>query len=275
MIVIPFTNPVRFKGIDYFDFDFYAKSCNYLQKWQFGDVIHLQFLADEAVTIKVINESTNLTVKTINAILMETSLIDQNFDVYEATISLDDLIFGCYHLQITNQYNESVVSHTFDYQQEWPETILLRYSNSENDFDTIFETGLEFMIRVEGVIHNFTPKTDSEVYFSQRKNPIQLYANPFRQFTLQIGRAKGVSEWISDIINIAFACDKKSINGVDFERNEGSDWEIGRVENYSLIGMSIEIIPKENQNSGFIKESFIFGDSDQNPIFTNNFININ
>lgn len=275
MILIPFTNPVRFKGVDPFDFDYYAKSCKYLQKWQSGDVIFLQFLADEPVTIKVVDNSTKITVKTVSAIIMETSLIDQDFDVYEAQIDLDDLDFGCYYLQISNQENDTVISHAFDYQQEWPETILINYTNSENDFDTIFDTGLEFMIRVEGVIHNFAPKTDSEVYFSQRKNPVQLFANPYRQFTLQVGRAKGVAEWIADILNIAFACDQKSINGVKFERNEGADWEVIRVDNYSLIGLAIDIVPKENKTSGVVKGFYILGDTDQNAISSNGFIEIN
>lgn len=274
MIIIPFTNPIRFKGIDYFDFDFYSKSCQYLQKWQKGDVIYLQFLADESVTIKVVDKATNISVLTVNSVVIPTYLVDQDFDVYEASISLSDIDYGCYYLKITNSENESVISHTFDYQEFWPETLLLKYSNSENDFDTIFDTGIEFMLRVEGVIHNFTPKTDTDVYFSQRKNPVQLFANPFRQFTLQIGRAKGVSEWIADLFNLAFACDQKSIDSVKFERNEGADWEVIRVDNYPLIGMSIEILPKENQNSGFVIGSYVLGDSDENAIFTDSYMKI-
>lgn len=262
MIAIPYTNPVRFRGVDYFDFDRYVKSCCYFQKWQKGDTIYMQFLADENVQIKIIDIETGLTKATVNTIVQETNLIGQNFEVREAVIDLSILTYGLYYFSITDGEGASVISYPIDYKEKHENTILIRYWNSENDLDTIFETGVQFEIRVEGTIRNYTPKTDTEVYFNQRKDPTLLYALPYRSFTLQIGRAAGVSEWIADVLNVAFACDQKTIDGVFFERNEGAEWEVTRLDNYELIGMTLEILPLENQTKGYIKGNFVLGDSD-------------
>jgi hypothetical protein len=43
-------------------------------------------------------------------------------------------------------------------QETWDNTILLECSDSENKPDTFFSTGFKSILRVEGLVTNFTPE---------------------------------------------------------------------------------------------------------------------
>lgn len=274
MIAASLFNPIRFQKMDTFDFLKNSEDC-YLQKWQFGDVVTVQFMADEAVTLTIHDAHTNQQISSHAGVIMPTNLVDTEFQIYELNVELTEIPYeGFFYFKLSTIEGASDMS-PFHYKMEWPETILLYYRNTENDFDIIFETGIEFYIRVEGALYNYSPGVESEVYFDQKHNPVQLFALPYRIFTLQIGRKMGVAEWMADLINNAMACDVKRVNGFGIERNEGATWDIFRVEGYSLIGLAIEVVQQVLTQSGSIKQMYVLGDSNGNAIYNRGLISHN
>lgn len=271
MISVSLYNPIRFMNVGDVDFLRNFDCSKYFQKWQNGDTLSFQILSDEIFYVTIRNLDTKAEYRSVTIYQQSSSLQDPEFKIYEANINFDETFDqGWYYIQIVGSDGMIAISYPFEYFESQDETILLRYYNSENKTGLIFETGIEFYIRVEGALFDFSPMSDSEVYFDQSKNPVLLYSQPYRQFNLNFGRNKGISEWMADIINYAFSCDQKFIDGKGFERNEGADFEPIRVDNTELMGMNIEVVQKKNNSSDQLKNVFILGDSEGNSVVNNN-----
>lgn len=259
MIQIANLNPIRLR--DQHDF-MYQNDC-YFQKWQSGDIINIQFMADEVFTIDVFSCEFGYKVLSIPIFQQQTNLIDVDFSVYEISFSVNDLPdFGKYFFRIKNSDGIVFDSHPFIYGSYFDNTVLLKYYHSENDFNIIFETGIEFYVRVEGAVHNYSPKIDGDIYFDQKYDPTMLTSESYKTFIFQAGGNRGIPVWMADIVNEAFSCDNKKINNIFIERIEGADWEVSRFDNYSLIGISLEIVKSGDNDSGqVLKSNYVLANS--------------
>src|SRR5690606_24511924 len=79
------------------------------------------------------------------------------------------------------------------------------------------------------------------------RNATLLSSIPYRSYTLFIGHADGIANWMADKINRAMACDMVIIDGDYYEKTEGASWEINRADAYAFLGMTLEIMPIENR----------------------------
>ena len=182
MIQIANLNPIRLR--DQHDF-MYQNDCHF-QKWQSGDMINIQFMADEVFTVDIFSFEFGYKVLSVPIYQQQTNLIDVDFNVYEISFSVNDLPdFGKYFFRIKNSDGILFDSHPFVYGPYFENTILLRYYNSENDFNIIFETGIEFYLRVEGAVHNYSPKIDGDIYFDQKYDPTMLTSESYKTFIFQ------------------------------------------------------------------------------------------
>lgn len=267
MIKIANLNPLRLRGQN----DFLIQKNCYFQKWQSGDIVNVQFLTDEVFTIQVIDFCLGYPVLTVPTVEQATNLVDVDFYVREMSLNIDDLpSYGKYFFRITNSDGYVVDSHPFDYQERFDNTLLIYYRHSENDYNVIFETGIEYYIRVEGTIMNYSPKLDGDIYFDQKFDPTMINSQSYETYLLQIGQNRGVATWIADIINAAFSCDNKKINNIFIERNEGADWEVIRVDNYTLIGMTLEILrSRDDADMSTIKTISVLA-TDESVLISNN-----
>lgn len=198
-----------------------------------------------------------------------------SFRVYEFTIT-DMPYEGIFYFDLrSDNMTTRYFSNPFSWKEVQEDTILLQYRNTFNDFDMIFETGIELQFRVEGTVQLFTPRSDSVVYFNQRKNPSQLSATPYRTWSLIIGTGRGVPDWVLDLCNFIMATDTKKVDRLQFERNEGADWEVQRVDNYPLSSASIEIVQKFPEwMDGWHHDLTVLGDSEDNAVLLNNFLTL-
>lgn len=263
IIDISLLNPVRFvnlggpfKGFDddwftnlIFDFQDPAKYC---QKWQKSDVIRLQFYSNfTPISIAVLNCSGN-TVNTYNASLKITSLLDPNFKVYEVLIDLSGFETGTYYLLLSagTQTNQSqLISEPFYVDDVIDDSILFTYQNSDNSQGIIFETGIDFQFRAEGIISEFQPGFKDVIYQDQILDNVILSSIPFRQFKLFLGGQYGIPDWVVDKVNRILSCDDWQADGKSFVKKDGTQWTPQRVDNYPMAGWSIDILEGSNLSS--------------------------
>lgn len=232
-------------------FDLYQDEKCYFQKYQTTDLVKLQILSDfPDITFNIYKVSDGSLALNIVPELMTTPLIGQTFSIYEITIDWSVLDPDNYYCELVyvNEDTQDVLyqSEPISLQGTHDGTILIQYKNSENNFSVVFDTGIEFSLRVEGALKNFKPEFDDIIYNDQQRNATKLDSIPYRSFKLYIGGAEGIPDWLSDKINRAMACDEKKIEGVYYEKKEGKEWEINRPEEYEFSGLSIEVMPVDN-----------------------------
>lgn len=276
MIQLPLINPLRISGSNFsYNFDHNSDFC-YFQKWQLGDVINLQFLSNSEITLRVQSLEDGLIKKEFLSVEIPNNLQDVNFSTHEFSIHLDEsLDYGKYIFLISSSEIESVfILNPIEYKESFNNTVLFKYRNSFNDFDCIFETGIEFFFRIEGTVNMFSPKIDSVIYINQKKNHELLSATPWRAFTLFVGNGRGAPDWALDLVNRILSVDIKKVDNLLFEITEGAEMEIIRSDNYPLAAASIEISEKINHYSQILQDSFLLSDNEDFYIKTNNTFNL-
>jgi hypothetical protein len=238
----------------------------YFQKWQFNDTLKLQILADfEPTSVEFRELYTDALTGTANWAELPTLIQDQSFRVYELEYPFSLLPEGRYYAQFDYAElleNHVLISEPFDVRAVQDNTVLLKYKNSENDFDVIFDTGIEFTFRIEGAVKDYTPGTDRNVYTDQQYNPTSLSAVPYRKFKFYIGYGSGVAEWAFDKVVRIQATDQVSYDNIPYQVSEGADYEIESGDN-GFIGGSIQVQPIDNKFKRYIST-----DPDQVQTFT-------
>lgn len=271
MLNLPLLNPVRFKSTSSnYEFDHNLDFC-YFQKWQLGDVLNLQFLSTSALTLRLQNVDTGRIEKTYNSIIIPNGLIDADFETHEFSIKFDTSInYGRYRFLLSAVGVSRVFpSEPFSYLQVQENTILLKYRNSKNSFNVIFDTGIEYYFRVEGTVKLFEPRFDSVVYVDQKRDSTLLSATPYRIFSLIVGTGRGVPDWAIDLFSKIACVNEKQVDRLKFEIEEGASVEVQRSDNYAMSAASLEITEKNNPYVQEFRDLKILGDNEGNAITTN------
>lgn len=238
-------NPIRFSGMMTYDFEHTDPKC-YWQKFNSSDSTRLQILSDVSdISLTVHDHQTDSLVHTFSVSEIETSLVGQTFKVYESTLSWSSVGEGRYYLKLESSVG-IFYSTPIWIAENHEDTLLFRYRNSENNFSVVFDTDIIFTLRVEGDIQNFTPRFDDEIYNDQKRNASKLSSIPFRVWTLFIGSAQGLPDWLTDKVNRVMSCDMIEIDGDYFEKVPEAEWEVIRQEDYPFSGLQIEIMPTNN-----------------------------
>ena len=221
--------------------DWQSSQC-YFQKWKFSDSLRLQLISDEELDDLIIYNLDGSVADTVIWEVLELSLPSfPDFSIYEIDYSFANLSAGKYIIQ-QNQFEAEPI----EVAQDFPDTILLTYKHSQNDYSVVFSAGFEMMFRVEGWIGNYKPKNERDVYPDQRRNLTQLNSVAYRQFSLYIGYKWGVHQKFLDKVNQITQCDQLSIDGVGYQPLSDADFEVeNNIEN-NYIGGSIDIEPVTN-----------------------------
>jgi hypothetical protein len=255
-------NPVKFidRKLGRFDgslgvdlINAYQEHKCYFQKWQQDDVSYIQVLSKFDFITEVIDLESGLIAAALPVTMANTMLTGQTFNIYTIDLNFPVLALasGYYYLKTT--YLGAAIEPTvlrsepFHLAEEHPNTMLIEYRNSENNFSVVFFENLFFKFRVEGLIANFNPESDDLIYNDQKRNATLLDSIPYRSFTLFIGNQEGIPDWVADKANRIFSCDSITIDGEYYQKVDGSSWEIERAEEYAFIGISIEVMPVENR----------------------------
>lgn len=245
-----FENALQFDAVDSYD-----TRKAYFQKWNKKDTAKVQILSDyDILTNNIKAELYNCKGSLVSNIVISeiaNTLEGQTFTVLQFEIPFLLVAEGYYYVKVSytdNIFNEVVyLSEPFHVKDSHEGTILFEYTNSENNFDFVFDPLNIFSIRIEGAIRDFTPASDDVIYNDQKHNATKLYSIPFRTFKLYIGNVSGIPDWLSDKINWVLSCDQVKMDGVYYERLESSKYEVKRFPDYKFSSLEIEIQPVENK----------------------------
>lgn len=251
-------NPIGFvtEAPTYYNFEHAEEKC-YYQKFQRDESTIIQVLSDTEPTCWIVNFRTGMQVVPIVPVKEVTNIQGKTFNVYNITIPFNSLAEGLYYVEIVGS-GKAYYSYPLSVKDEHEGTIAISYKNSENNFSVVFTPDTIFTIRVEGTIQNFLPSSDNEIYNDQKRNATQLDGVPYRTFTLFIGDGLGVPDWIGDIVNRALVCNYVTVDGYQFAKLEGAEWDVAREPEYPFAGYSIDVMPTDNA----FMERLVDGDED-------------
>lgn len=202
----------------------------YSQKFQFTDTAIFQFVSDWPVALKLYDKDSKLVATPAPLV---TLINNETASWYKFVIDWAVYSEGGYYF--TAEYTDDTASQLYQSEliqvkQNWPNTILFEYWNSYNKYSINFKDNTVYQFRVEGVISLFNPEFDDEIYNDQYRNTSLLDSIPFRTFTLDVGGAPLVPEWVIDRTNWIFGCDRVKIDGTFYRNTDGSKWDIERTE---------------------------------------------
>lgn len=256
-IYFPILNPLKFVDENrattnqyaskHFDEFLYTEQRNeweqdvvYCSKWGQNDILKLQFQTDsDPVSIEIKNENGDVVYSnSLNYLLR--NKYNSNLFIFETSISLNTFAVGCYKAYITCD-NVVLESENFEVIANIDNTVLIEYWNSKFYGNVLFETGIKFGIRVEGLIGVMNPKSKDAMYEDQVLNQTMITSRPYRLFKLSIGGTFGVPLWIIDKLNWAFGCNNVTIDGKFFTKNEGANFEQKEEESYPLRGYNLDV----------------------------------
>ncbi len=163
--------------------------------------------------------------------------------IYQLDYSFAGLPVGYYSLRFNNFESEPInvqVSH--------PNTTLIKYKHSENNYDVVFDTNIEFQLLVEAYINGYSPKNDRNTFNDQPQNLTQLSSVAYRNFKLYVGDPWPVPLWMLDKINQISQCDQVSYDNVYYTPLNEAEFEVEVNPQNNYIYGSLDIQPSDNNN---------------------------
>lgn len=223
----------------------------YRQKWLRAKTTLIQIESSIAPQdLMVLDVETGAVVKSIE---WGVTFTGATYSIFEAIVDFSDLPEGAYCLYILVDFLSiewAAITEPIHVKDDWgPNLLGFRYSNSFNDFDVAWTTGVEFLFYAEAAIMEYTPDRDRSAYVNQERDTETLKATPGRTFKLWIGEAGGVAPWVLDLLNRIFCCDRILIADKRYQSSDGSKWEVTRVKGYPLLGGTLEIVEQLNTQS--------------------------
>lgn len=239
----------------------YQRPDNYAQKWlPSATEIRLQITANYGPVVIDLYSCHGQLLNSYNGVVKATGLYDTGFSTYEFVIPRPN-ISDWWYLRLKVGFDVTLLTWISEPQVSiptTPEIMTVRYSNTFNDQDIIFSTGIEFVTCVEAILDEYAPKVKQAVWEDQPLNLKTIAAVPYDQFKFVLGDGYGVPDYIAQKMNVIFACNKVFFDDVQFTRAEGSEWDATRTERYSRAGWRIDVRPTKNQLS-------LRGENNNNP----------
>src|SRR5690349_3312408 len=160
--------------------DLYEKR-PYLQPWQKNDIVKFQILSNYAPHQLELYDCEGNQKDTFVLAYVASSIEGTGQNVYQASVALNGYDEGIYQFKIKsgNPVLETYISEWFELKVYHSETILLEYSHDENDHEVVFETGIQFSLRVHGELREYQPGADRIVFVNQRRSITQLSGESF------------------------------------------------------------------------------------------------
>lgn len=232
--------------------NWYQTNQCFLQPFIKSDNLILQVIADVVPDDVEIRDQYDTVISTGIWSVKPLTLPDcPDLKVYELELPFVDVPEGAYQA-----YFNTFVSEPFRVFDQAERTILLKYKNSRNDYDTVFDTGIQFEFRTYGSIDNYVPQNDREVFTDQRHNVTQLSSVAFRRFNFVMGMIDyGMPAWMVDKYNLITQCDQVSYNNIYYQIPEDTNIEVTQNNDYSYIWEAkVDIEPVDNNFIRYITQ---------------------
>lgn len=248
-LYIPILNPLQFvdmyptqdislyatRHIDDFYFEDqvykFQNKIPFFQQWVSGDIIKLQFESNfTPIQLDMTDQYGRIvTGKSAVATQVKANKYIPGLYVYEANLGLTGLGVGPYRYILTPANNpmKSQKSEWFTLLPDPYGTILITYYNDAYHGDVLFETGIQFTIRIPGYLEYMAPGNKLVLYENQPLNQTLVSGRRFRNIQLHVGDGSGVPPWIIDKTNSAFTCNNVFLDNKPFAMLDGKWTEAG------------------------------------------------
>lgn len=226
---------------------------HYFQKWVRTDTTPLQVEGNVAPAPLRILNAVGVQVKTIAWV---EKIVTVNYKIWELTFDISDQATNAkyfVHSKATlGGFNSEYISECIWVKDAWADTLLFTYKNSYNRSGVAWVTGIQGMkFRVEGwlcpLLEAKRVRTD---FINQVRTVAHLSGTYYRVFKLFVAgtdKDVGVAPWVIDLMGrILSECDSIDISGKKFQTDSGSEFEIWKVNTYSLMACSIDVVEGAN-----------------------------
>jgi len=137
------------------------------------------------------------------------------------------------------------------------DTILLKYSNEGNEFDTYFyldyfgASKTYFQLRVPGGFPSdgFNPSSIDSIFQDQTYNTTLLSSIPYNVKKVTFGDNKGIPDWLIDKINRVLSCTHTYVDDVQYTKVEGARLKPNFMPGHPLNVWKIDLIASDNDYS--------------------------
>ena len=266
-IKIPHLNPIRFFSDVTEDF-FYnqLKDWEYrrgfIQKYQFGDVPGLQFIAPYTerlggARIELLDRDQTYVMRwnlyLEDEIEVSGGYVYRWMNAFPTTVSE-----GVYYLKVYLPGYGGVTMHYLSepiyLKSKHEETIEIYYKHDQNDFDCLFVSPTRsyyrwFMLRIEcGVKQDgFLPGGNYTMFQDMDLSPVLLNATPQDVYRFTFGDNIGIPNYMAGKINRLLCLCDVTIDGIYYERKEGATLEAQQRDPlYTLGTWTMDLVLKEN-----------------------------
>ena len=239
----------------------------YKAPWQTSDVIPLQFESNFApIQLDLFNVLYKDPMVTLLMSQVGANPQMPGWYIYQAFISLAGLEPGDYYVKLSPgsdpaaiEYSEPllIVDPPAAGTVEADPTVLMKYKHSHFHGDVIFETGIEFALRVQGAFGKIYASSQDTFYRDNKMNPYQLSSKVYGSFDYSFGGSFGIPDWMIRILTWAWSCDSVTLNGKSYAKdpgdgNGGQAMQIIEEDGYPLKGVNMVIAEGINRASKVI-----------------------
>ena len=252
-----FTNPLPYNSKYHDDWNYpdtvrnFEEQIPYWQPWQKNDIIYVPILSNYAGPHQLeLYNCDDILIDTFQLNYEASSIEGTGMKFYIATVALATYAEGVYYflLKSGSPVLDTLESEKIYVKTLHENTIQIRYTHNENDFDVVFENGLEFQLRVYGGMTEFKPASDRTVFVDQPRNMVQLSGKSYYTQKLLLGDANGIPDYLIERINQIFLCSDVLVDGKQYVASDGAQLEPSREKDYPLAGWALEVRPAEAQN---------------------------
>lgn len=240
------------------------RQVDYLQKVQHNQNQHLAFLSNGTATVKTYKRlSVSNGIEELEEIetLLDPFTSSYNM-LYQAENGTEyDLMAhvrycgfgavkypeGVYRVHVAVSYDdettEEFISEPMWVRTKHKNTIVIRYSHNEDDFNVLFKTlNIHFQRRFDSDFMKLSTGSDSVNYNDQDGNVRRLYDKSKRIWKLNIGGSRGVPEWEEDGLSRLLCCSVVNVDNKRYNKAENGKIEKTDFRNYPLQVLHVDLV---------------------------------
>lgn len=163
-----------------------------------------------------------------------------DYNVYEVRPDFSDVAEGTYYIKVnaSDPSNKEATSEPINLRAAHTGTKAIIYSNTDNDFDTIWSTGYRGLLRVKcGFGVKRLPGGERSVSRNSNDSLVKIKA---RKRRLVLWESDLLPPYIHEKLSIIFDCDYFSINGQAFQSSDGLEVEYFERSRLALSKITLE-----------------------------------
>jgi len=143
------------------------------------------------------------------------------------------------------------ISEPNDVREDWPQTLLIAYGHSRNEYDVVFQLNPRFCIRLDGYIQNKAPTRETTTFTNERQSQRQLESYSSRAFNLCLGSAlEPIPEYDIDKIRAIMDLDNLSFDGKRFLMSGDGEFTVTDYKYNAVKPLTIPIVEYYPEDAG-------------------------